>query len=296
MLLKTQLSMKDLDNHYNILIARLGAVANEAASEGKLPESVYRCLEPVKEYERLLSSLEAKKAALEEKKGPEGFGISSIDKKIARHKDKLNDVYYETGRRLMTSGDYKYIPGQKANSVIREMDDAMSLKKNYRGLIKESETNISRARGELQNMGAYGDESRMLKTLESKDRQVLAELETKFTEYGRVLAQGMNEWMTSDAPHNIKQVCTRIRTANINLMQRNLQMDYMMLEREVEIHKSQNASYVTQMEHLAGQRIQIDRQMAEVQTKMDEEKTAIEALKQRQAEIHRNVEQLELSR
>ncbi len=293
---KTQLSMKDLDNHYNILIAKLGAVANEVDSEGRLPENLYKNLEPIKEYEKKLNALESSRNALDQKKNVSQFRISNIEKKIARHKDTLNDVFFEAGRRLLNSGDYKYVPGQKAISVIHEMREVESLKKNYHGLIKESETNITRAQGELKNMGAYGEESKMLKTLEAKDKQVLGQLEVKFMEYGKVLSQGMNEWLTSDAPRDIKDVCKRIRMSNINLMQQNLKMDYLMLEREIEIHKSQNGAYVTQMEHLSNQRIQIDRQMAEVQGKMNEEKSAIEALKQKQTEITRNAEQLEMTR
>ena len=293
---KTQLSMKDLDNHYNILIAKLGAVANEVDSEGRLPENIYRNLEPIKEYEKKLAAMESRRISLNQKKNSSQFVVSTLDKKIARHKETLNDVFFETGKRLLSSGDYRYIPGQKAISVIHEMEEVKSLKKNYRGLIKESETNITRAQGELKNMGAYGEESKMLKTLEAKDKQILGQLEVKFMEYGKMLSQGMNEWLTSDAPREIKDVCRRIRTSHINLMQQNLKMDFLMLEREIELHKSQNAAYVTQMEHLSNQRIQIDRQMAEVQSKMNDEKSAIESLRQKQTEINRNAEQLEMTR
>ena len=93
--------------------------------------------------------------------------------------------------------------------IIHEMDEVKNLKKNYHGLIRESETNITKAQGELKNMGAYGDESKMLRTLELKNKQLTGQLEVKFTEYGKVLARGMHEWLFSDSPKDLRDVCKR---------------------------------------------------------------------------------------
>lgn len=290
---KSQLSMKDLDNHFNILIASFGAVASEVDLDGRLPENLYKCLAPVRDYEKKLASLENKRANLGDKASQ--FAISTLEKKIARHKATLNEVFFDTGKRLINTGDYRLVPGQKAQSLIQEMEEVKNLKKNYRGLIKESETNITKAQGELKNMGAYGDESKMLRTLQAKDAQLLGQLEVKFTEYGKILAMGMNEWMVPDAPKAIRDVCRRINNAHIRLTQQNLHMDFLMIDREVEVHKNQNAAYVTQMQHLSEQRIQIDKQMADVQTRMDDEKEAINELRQKQNAINRKVEQLSLA-
>lgn len=290
---KSQLSMKDLDNHFNILIASFGAVASEVDLDGRLPENLYKCLAPIRDYEKKLASLENKRANLGEKASQ--FAISSLEKKIARHKSTLNEVFFDTGKRLINTGDYRLVPGQKAQSLIQEMEEVKNLKKNYRGLIKESETNITKAQGELKNMGAYGDESKMLRTLQAKDAQLLGQLEVKFTEYGKILAMGMNEWMVPDAPKAIRDVCRRINNGHIRLTQENLHMDFLMIDREVEVHKNQNAAYVTQLQHLSEQRIQIDKQMADVQTRMDEEKDAINELRQKQNAINRKVEQLSLA-
>ncbi len=290
---KSQLSMKDLDNHFNILIASFGAVASEVDLDGRLPENLYKCLAPVRDYEKKLASLENKRANLGDKASQ--FAVSTLEKKIAKHKATLNEVFFDTGKRLINTGDYRLVPGQKAQSLIQEMEEVKNLKKNYRGLIKESETNITKAQGELKNMGAYGDESKMLRTLQSKDAQLLGQLEVKFTEYGKILAMGMNEWMVPDAPKPIRDVCRRINNAHIRLTQQNLHMDFLMIDREVEVHKNQNAAYVTQMQHLSEQRIQIDKQMADVQTRMDDEKEAINDLRQKQNAINRKVEQLSLA-
>ena len=290
---KSQLSMKDLDNHFNILIASFGAVASEVDLDGRLPENLYKCLSPIRDYEKKLASLESKRANLNDKSSQ--FAVSTADKRIAKHKATLNEVFFETGKRLINSGDYKLVPGQKAQSLIHEMEEVKNLKRNYRGLIKESETNITKAQGELKNMGAYGEESKMLRTLQAKDKQLLGQIEVKFTEYGKILAQGMNEWLVPDAPKALRDACKRINNAHIRLTQQNLHMDFLMLDREVEVHKSQNAAYVTQMQHLSDQRIQIDKQMADVQTRMDEEKDAIAELRQRQSVINHKVEQLSLS-
>lgn len=286
----TQLSMKDLDNHYNILIASFGAIASEVENDGRLPENLYKCLTPVKDYEKKLASLENKRASLGDKASQ--FSISSIERKILKHRSTLNDVFFETGKRLLNSGDYKLVPGQKALAIIQEMEEVKNLKKNYRGLIRESESNITKAQGELKNMGAYGEESKMITMLETKDKQALGQLEVKFTEYGKILALGMNEWLVPDAPKEIRDCCKRINLANIRLMQQNLHMDFLMVDREVELHKNQNAAYVNQMEHLASQRLLIDKQMADIQNKMDSEKSAIEELRQRQYVIKRKAEQL----
>lgn len=288
---KTQLSMRDLDNHYNILIASFGAVASEVQSDNRFPDNnLYECLEPVRVFKKKLVALETKRASLSEKASQ--FAVSSIEKKIAKHKATLNEVFFETGKRLLSSGNYKLVPGQRALAIIHEMEEIKNLRHNYHGLIKKSETNITKAQGELKNMGAYGDESKTIRNLEAKDKQLLGQLEIKFAEYGKVLALGMSEWLSPEAPRELRDVCSRINVSNALLMQQNLHIDYLMLDKEIEVHKSQSAALMTQIEHLSNQRLMIDKQIAGVQAKIEEEKAVVAEMRQQQNYLSIRAEQL----
>lgn len=286
---KTQLSMRDLEHHFNVLIASLGAVACEVETDGRLPESLYKCLDAFHEYEKKLKKLEASRAS-----HSSGFGAKVSDNKIAKHKESLNDVFFETGKKILDSGDLEKVPGQRAQTIIAEMEEIIELKKNYTGIIKESETNISKAQEELRDMGAYGDEAKVLKNLQAKDRQVAGQLEVAFTEYGRALAMGIDQWLVPEATKDLKDCCTKVKNASKHLMQQTYHMDFLVFERDIEIHKNQCDSYISQADHLINQRDQIDRQIEELNQHIQQEKGAISELRKKQDIVGREVESLNL--
>lgn len=286
---KTQLSMNDLEHHFNVLIASLGAVACEVETDGRLPESLYKCLDAFHEYEKKLQKLEAARAS-----HTSGLMSKVSDGKIAKHKETLNDVFYETGKRILDSGELEMVPGQRAQAVIAEMEEIIELKKNYTGKINESKSIISEAHEELKGMGAYGDEAKALKNLEAKDKQISGQLEVAFTEYGRALAMGMDKWLVPEVPKDLRDCCTKVKNASKHLMQQTYHLDYLVFERDIEIHKNQSESLISQAEHLINQRDQIDRQIEEINQHIQQEKTAINELRKKQDVVEREVEGLNL--
>lgn len=287
---KTQLSMKDLDNRFNILVASLGAVACEVEADGRLPEPLYRCLNQYHEYEKKLEKLESTKASRTNSSAQ--FLAKVTDGKIQKLRETLNDVYYDTGKQIINDGFIDMVPGQRAKAVVAEMDEILRLKSSYSGMIKDSESEISKAHEDLRNMGAYGEETKALKALEVKDKQILGQLEIAFTEYGRALAKGINKWLPSEAPKDLRDCCARIKNATNFLMQQNFHMDYLLIERDIDIHKSQRDSYLSQVEHLLNQRDQIDKQIGEIQNRIEDERLAVKDLKQKQDAVSRKASSL----
>ena len=288
---QTKLSMKELDNRFSVLISSLGAVAIEIDSAGKLPQRLKKCLEPMREYERKLGELGAKLDKYRAS-GP-AFMVSVYEKKMDKLRMGLDSVFGETGRRIYNSGDFREVPGQRAKGILDEMDQIRFAKKNYKNDILDHKSMIDEAQGSLRSMGAFGEESRKLRELQSTQNQIADKLSDLYTEYGRTLSEGIPYWMDNQAPEELKKCCTQVIRQTGRIAHLNLNLDHLMMEHDIGIHNIQLSQLSDQMNHLNSQIQAIENQKAELQQKVDAELKAVSDLRMKQNEITKKIAQME---
>ena len=284
---QTKLSMKELDKRFEVLISSLGAVAIEIDSAGKLPQRLKKCLEPMREYEQKIADLNAK---LEK---TSGFMSGVYEKKLEKLRLSLDSVFSETGRRIYNSGDFREVPGQRAKGILDEMDEIRSAKKNYKNDMLDHKSMIDEAQGSLRSMGAFGEENRRLRELQSTQNQLADKLSDLYTDYGQVLAEGIPYWMDSQAPEDLQRCCSQVINQTARIAHLNLNLDHLMMEKDIEIHNIQLSQLSEQMNHLNSQIQAIENQKAELQQKVDIELKAVSDLRMKQNEITQKIAQME---
>lgn len=288
---QTKISMKELDKRFEVLISSLGAVAIEIDSAGKLPQRLKKCLEPMREYEKKISDLNAKL----EKSSSSGPGIMAgvYEKRLEKMRQSLDSVFAETGRRIYNSGDFREVPGQRAKGILDEMDQIRFAKKNYKNDMLDHKSMIDEAQVSLRSMGAFGEENRKLRELQSQQNQIADKLSDLFTDYGKVLAEGIPYWMDSQAPEDLKRCCSQVIRQTSRIAHLNLSLDHLMMEKDIEIHNMQLSQLSDQMNHLNSQIQAIENQKAELQQKVDAELKAVSDLRMKQNEITQKIAQME---
>ncbi|MBQ3697236.1 MAG: hypothetical protein II883_04895 [Spirochaetales bacterium] len=288
---QTKISMKELDKRFSVLISSLGAVAIEIDSAGKLPQRLKKCLEPMRDYETRLNDLE-QKCQKYRSKGP-ALLASVLEKKIQKTREEIDSVFAETGKRIYNSGDFREVPGQRAKAILDEMEQIRSARKNYKNDILDHKNMIDEAQGSLVSMGVYGEESRKLRELQGKQNELADRLSDVYTEYGQRLAEGIPYWMDNQAPEELKKCCNQIIRQTSRIAQQNLNLEHLMMEKDIEIHNLKLSQLSEQMNHLNSQIQAIENQKAELQQRVDAELKAISDLKMKQSEITYKVTQYE---
>ena len=288
---QTKISMKELDKQFNILIASLGAVAIETDSAGKLPQRLHKCLDPMRQFESKMADLNAKYEKYSTK-GPR-FMAGIYEKKINRARTEVDEVFAETGKRIYNSGDFREVPGHRAKAILDEMEQIRFARKNYKNDILDHKNMIDEAHGSLVSMGAYGEESRKLRELQGKQNALADKLSDLYTEYGQKLSEGIPYWMDSQAPETLRKCCSQIIMQTSRIAQQNLNLDHLMMEKDIGIHNLQLTQLSEQMNHLNSQIQAIENQKAELQQRVDAELKAISELKMKQSEITAKLSQFE---
>ena len=280
---QTSISMKELDKRYSVLISSLGAVAIEIDSAGRLPQRLKKCLEPMREYEKKLSGLESKY----ERHSSKGSKLmaSLYERRIGKLKGSLDSVFAQTGKRIYDSGNFREVPGERARAILDEMEHIRFTRKNCKNEILDHKNMMDEAQGSLMSLGAYGEENRRLREMQSQRNAIVDRLSDMYTEYGRILAQGIPYWMDDQAPEELKRCCNAIVRQSTRLAQQSLNMDHLMMEKDIDIHNLQLSRLSEQMNHLNSQIQAIENQKAELQQKVDAELKAISDLRLRQSEI-----------
>ena len=288
---QTKISMKELDKRYSVLISSLGAVAIEIDLAGKLPQRLSKCLEPMRNYEAKLRELESKYERYSAS-GPK-LMASVYEKKIEKFRAGLDSVFAETGKRIYNSGNFREVPGQRAKAILDEMEQIRFAKKNYKNDILDHKSMIDEAHDSLMSLGVYGEENRKLREMQSRLNVILDKLSDRYTEYGQVLAEGIPYWMDDQAPEELKRCCTMIIRQTSKIAQQNLNMDHLMMEKDIEVHNLQLSRLSEQMNHLNSQIQAIENQKSELQQKVDAELKAISDLRMKQSEITDKAAQLQ---
>ena len=276
---KTKISMRNLDARFEVLKAMLGAVAIETQAAGKLPPRLDRFLSPMRDYEKKVSDLEAKI----EKTGPESRFLKPFyEKRLEILKKSLDSVFAQTGKKLYDSGDFREVPGERAQEILAEMEDIRLMKRNYKSTLKDQESIVDQAQGSLMSMGAYGEEGRKLRALQTEENQIMNKLVEKFTQYGKILSDGMEYWYDSNAPDELKECCSQICNQEIYIEKKKNELEHLMMQQDIEIHEMKLSQLSDQMNHLNSQIMAIENQKSELQQKVDAELKAISDLKMKQ--------------
>ena len=279
---RTKSSMKALDERLDTLISMLGAVAVEVEAAGKLPQRLSRCLEPMHDYERKVKECEDRIA----KAGSNSRLVGAIyERKLRRLKKGLDGVFAQTGAKLYKSGDFRELPGDHAKEILDEMEHIRMLKRSCKNTLADQKSVVDGAQDSLMSMGVYGEEGRSLKALQTQERQIMAVLEERFTEYGRVLSDGMQYWLDEDAPDDLMQCCSRIVNQENAISRQGVVMDHLLMERDIEIHNMKLSQLSDQMNHLNGQIQAIENQKRELQQKVDAELKAVSDLRMKQSRL-----------
>jgi len=279
---RTQSSMKNLDARFETLISMLGAVAVEVEASGRLPQRLLKCLEPMREYERKVKDYESRI----NKAGSNSKIISVLyGRKLEKLKRNLDSVFSQVGHRLYKSGNFRELPGSRAKEILDEMESIRFMKRNYKNKLLDQKSIVDEAQDSLMNMGAYGEEGRKLKALQAQERQIMGVLEKRFTDYGKVLSDGMQYWMDKDAPDELMQCCSKIVNQENNMSKQALIMEHLLMERDIEIHNMKLSQLSEQMNHLNSQMQAIENQKRELQQKVDFELKAVSDLRMKQNKL-----------
>lgn len=294
---RTKSSMKDLDSRLDTLISMLGAVAVEVEASGRLPQRLSRCLEPMREYERKVKECEdriAKAGPDSKMAGSKVVGSKLVGSKIAcaiygrkldRLKRNLDSVFAQVGMKLYKSGDFKELPGDHAKDILDEMEHIRLMKRSFKNTLLDQKSIVDGAQDSLMSMGAYGEEGRRLKELQSQEKQIMTVLGERFTEYGKVLSDGMQYWLDKDAPDELLQCCSRIMDQENAIARQGVVMEHLLMERDIEIHNMKLSQLSDQMNHLNGQIQAIENQKRELQQKVDAELKAVSDLRMKQNKL-----------
>ena len=276
---KTKVSMRNLDSRYEVLISMLGAVAIEIDAAGKLPSRLQRYLTPMRDYEKKVAELEDK---IKKYGSDSRFMGPFYTARLNNLKKTLETVFTQTGKKLYNSGNFREIPGERAAEILAEMEDIRFMKRNYKSNLKDQKSMVDEAQGSLVSMGVYGEEGRKLKALQAEERRIMSALIEKFTEYGKILAEGMDYWLDKEAPQDLLQCCMQIDSQERLIVKQKLELEHLVMQQDIEIHEMKLSQLSEQMNHLNSQIMAIENQKSELQQKVDAELKAISDLKMKQ--------------
>lgn len=278
---KVQRSMKDLDNSFQTLLSSLGAIAVESRNAGTLPEKLVHFLKPmdlfIEKERRLIEKIESGNLS--------PIVQMILTSKIQKMKRKRVDVYLEVGKKIYGSGDFRKVPGERAQIILMQMDEIRLLKKNYKKDIKDRQKEIYQAQNSLQDIGAKGEEARKLKMLQSEKKEIEKELENCLKKYGEVLAQGMDQWIDEQAPQELKDSYNNIKRCNIRLKGQNLNVKHYSLEQEIGVSENKIVQLSSQVNYLNSQISALKRQKTEIQAKIEDENQVISVNREKQQQI-----------
>ena len=207
-------------------------------------------------------------------------------------KGSLDSIFMETGRRIYNSGNFRDVPGQRAKTILDEMEAIRFAKKNYKNDILDHKSLIDEAHGSLDSLGATGDENRKLRELQNTWDLISDRLTDRFTEYGQILAEGIPYWMYEGTPEELKRCCTVIIRQTKRIAQQNLNLEHLMMEKNIEIHNMQLSQLSEQMNHLNAQIQAIENQKSELQQRLNVELKSVSELRMKQNEISKKASEL----
>lgn len=277
--LKTSINIRyeDIEKHNRLseklrtLIASLGAIAYEVNNNGNLPQTLVPCLKPMFDFDEKTCLLEQKATST-----PKILSFIA-DRNLKNHKAMIKEAFYNSGILLKSNPDVVNIPGSRAQNVLQELSD----------VTKALETCNPPA------LTIRYDETKQLRELENERAKLLESLDVHYTEYGKVLAEGMDVWLNVNIPEEVQKCCASIKNEFLRYEKQTLRQDYLLAEREIDIILAENNQFIDQLEHLNQQRDLVEKQIADVKFKLKESDSAISALRTKEEKIRRKSESIQ---
>ena len=280
-ILSTEKSIKDLDSDLKTALSALGAVAAEAQAAGRLPEDLVQYMEPVRIYNEKLAGLESKAGS--------GMFSSIYMRRAAKHRETLNFVFHEAGLAIYEAGRAADVPGQRAQELAGTIEEIAQRRKSFEGLMGEKRNDLSQVEGSLAGIGApNGDISRLMRDYSFQVKDITDQLDSCFTEYGRIISATMDTWLDDMAPEELKLACRRLNSGLKRKRRQHLNLNYYDLAKEIEIHSMQARQLDSQIEALEAQRTALVRQIEELRIRRKQEDGVMAELREKQEEISRN--------
>lgn len=284
---KTQTDVRKISSDIDTLTSSLGAVAYEVMTSGALPDSLQSCMDSMREYDNKLEKLSQQAANANNR-------VAKVvaEKQMEVLKKHVSKSFYETGIALLESPCLGDLPSSRASSIISKIQLLKAQKTDAKAEIFKKTSDISKAENSLKNMGVLGEENRKLKELEQKNRKILNDLEDRFHNYGSVLADGMDKWLSPAVSLEIQEDCRKIGTEQCRLKKQRLYLDYLLAERDIEILDGQHERLQNQLEHLRVEKNLIETQITDISKKLCNNEHSVEVLRLKEKDITRNVSEL----
>lgn len=276
-ILQTNITIQDLDTRHTTLLSSLGAVACEVEAQGNLPDSLTRCMATAHEFEKTMNALIDKRDSISSSKNT--FMSSIIQKRLEICKKNIDKVYYETGKRLFACPEVRTIPSERIRSILDQIDAIQINRANYKNKIQSSKQTLSDAENALK------EENSNLKQLQLMSMEIKENLDNLYTEYGSVIAKEMSRWLNAQTPQELKDVCQKIVFEKQRRNKQDLNMDYLIAQRDIELNASQAEQYSIQLEKLKNQKAFIENQIKELENKIESANQVVISLHQKQSEI-----------
>ena len=282
---KNKLSIKEADERKSTLIASLGAVACELASQGKLPKSLEKCLEGARTFDAELQKRIAKRDSMDASKP--SFLISIAERRVEAMKNNINSIFYETGKKLLTSENFKELQNERVQAITDELELLKAKGRNYRSIVKDSEDSKEVVRNSLK------DDNKTLREMLSRREEIKTHLDSYYTQYGEIIASDMDRWLDSGTPKQIVDICSHIRVEKKRLSKQNLNLDYLLAQKDIELSESHKEQLNVQLRHLLEQKTSVEKQIQEVQNKITSIEQNVENLRLRQTQVSRQAKDKE---
>lgn len=276
---KSKLTVRNLDKRHETLVASLGAIAVEAYNASNLPDTLDVCMSAYCQWSSKLKSIQSKSET--------DIPLLAIirTKLTDYHRKKINSVFYTVGKEIFKRDMQALVPGSRADHVIAELDKIQSMKLSLRNLISSKQTEINNAQSSLHDMGILGMESRKLRELETKDKQLAQNLDDLYTQYGTILANEIDSWLASSSPEQLQKICLVIKDQMRRIREQNINLRLCELERDIDIHQAQKDQYNTQLTQLEDQLRLINKHRSELSSKIAAETSTIVLLRDQQQQI-----------
>ena len=277
----TTISIKDLETRQNVLTASLGAVVIEIEAAGKLPPELSKCMKSAHDFEDTINKLIEKRDSY----GSDAPGIlvRIADRRIEKCKEGINGIFIDTGKKLLAHVKIlKSMDNARIRAILEELETIRSNRKNFKSIIKSRQKSFSDASDSLKGQNTT------LKDLLIRKEESDNVLDSLYTKYGEIIAGSMEKWLDSQAPEELTDICRRIKTEKLRLSKQELNMDYLNIEKNIQRNENMFRQFNTQLSHLRGQRATIDRQISDLQIKINELNLEMNTLKRRQEEIKKS--------
>ena len=271
---KSDIELRNIGRQLELSLAALGAVAAEVMQAGNLPQDLLPCMKEVEDYNNTLDSYDRKK-----QKG--GLVSAFYQRATDRLKGTLQTVFMNTGKLLYEEAGKARVPGARASELYERLD----LFSERMGQTGKQAPDAS----EVENA------DRVLKDYSLRNDELSDQIDEKYTEYGKIISETMDEWLDADAPEELKNACSRLRQELRRRERQNLNLNYYDAQKQINVHQASYDQYSSQVSMLEQQKSTIEKQIADLSLRMKKEKEEIDKLREHQEEFTRLASNMERS-